>query len=256
MKIDRRSFLAGSGLLLAAGAGSVKAEGKSPALTSASPARRPSAGTPVVYTTAKDTDQRISPSGTLEFKQFGQPLETQTCVFVDPSKQFETFIGIGGALTDAAAETFTKLPPLRQQELIDAYFDPAKGIGYTLSRTNIHSCDFSSDSYTYVREGDTALASFNIAHDQQYRIPFIKRAIAATGNRLKIFASPWSPPPFMKTNNDMLHGGRLKRESYQPWARYFARFIKAYESAGVPIWGVTIQNEPMATQKWESCIFS
>ena len=256
MKIDRRSFLAGTGLLLTAGADSVKAQRKSsaPAATSLRP--QGPAGKAVVYTTAKDTDQRISPTKTVEFKQFGQPLETQTCVFVDPSKQFETFIGIGGALTDAAAETFAKLSPQKQQELIDAYFDPAKGIGYTLARTNIHSCDFSSDSYTYVREGDTALASFNIAHDQQYRIPFIKRAIAATGNRLKIFASPWSPPPFMKTNNDMLHGGRLKRESYQPWARYFARFIKAYESAGVPIWGVTIQNEPMATQKWESCIFS
>jgi len=216
----------------------------------------PARGQLRVYTTAKDTDQRISLTATLELKQFGQPLETQTCVFVDPSKQFETFIGVGGALTDAAAETFAKLPLQKQQELIDAYFDPNKGICYTLGRTNVHSCDFSSESYTYIREGDSSLGSFDIAHDQKYRIPFIRRAIAATGGRLKIFASPWSPPAFMKTNNEMLHGGRLKREFYQPWAKYFARFIKTYERAGVPIWGVTIQNEPMATQKWESCIFS
>jgi glucosylceramidase len=140
--------------------------------------------------------------------------------------------------------------------LIDAYFDPKKGIGYTLARTNIHSCDFSSESYTYVKEGDSALTSFNVEHDRRYRIPFIKRAIAATGGNLKIFGSPWSPPAFMKSNNDMLHGGKLKRESYQAWANYFAKFIKAYAREGVPIWGVTIQNEPMATQKWESCIFS
>ena len=256
MKMDRRSFLAGSALLVTAGAGFDQAQRKTPAAVDAVPVPKPSRGKIVVYTTAKDTDQRISPTGTLNFKPFGQPLETQTCVFVDPSKQFETFVGIGGALTDAVAETFAKLPPSKQQELIKAYFDPITGIGYTLARTNIHSCDFSSDSYTYIREGDAALTSFNITHDQQYRIPFIKRAIAATGQQLKIFASPWSPPAFMKTNNDMLHGGRLKREFYQPWANYFARFIKSYARAGVPIWGVTIQNEPMATQKWESCIFS
>ena len=116
-----------------------------------------------VYTTAKDTEYRLSPTGTLGFKQQSQPLETQTCVFIDPSKQFETFVGIGGALTDASAETFAALPPNRQQEFIDAYFDPKKGIGYTLARTNIHSCDFSSDSYTYVKEGDAALSSFDVA---------------------------------------------------------------------------------------------
>jgi glucosylceramidase len=60
----------------------------------------------------------------------------------------------------------------------------------------------------------------------------------------------------MKENNDMLHGGKLKPEFYQPWANYFAKFINAYEREGIPIWGLTIQNEPMATQKWESCIFS
>src|SRR6476646_4679423 len=128
MKIDRRDFLVGSGLLLTAGAVSSKAQRQTPASVAANGERKTS-----VYTTAKDTEYRLSPTGPLEFKQHGQPLETQTCVFVDPSKQFETFIGIGGALTDASAETFAKLPPNRQQELIDAYFDPAKGIGYTLA---------------------------------------------------------------------------------------------------------------------------
>jgi glucosylceramidase len=255
MKIDRRDFLVGSGLLLTAGAVSDNAQRKELGGRITADVNKADRKTSV-YTTAKDTEYRLSPTGTLEFKQHGQPLETQTCVFVDPSKQFEIFIGIGGALTDASAETYAKLPPAKQQELIDAYFDPAKGIGYTLARTNIHSCDFSSDSYTYVKEGDTALTSFNVGHDRRYRIPFIKRAIAATGNNLKIFGSPWSPPAFMKSNNDMLHGGKLKREFYQPWANYFAKFIKAYAAEGVPIWGVTIQNEPMATQKWESCIFT
>ena len=254
MKIDRREFLAGSGLLLALGTRS--AEGQRKLATDNAKPYSVKDRKISVYTTAKDTNHRLALTDTLSFRQMGQPMETQTCVFVDPSRKFETFIGIGGALTDASAETFAKLPRVKQQELLDAYFDPIKGIGYTLARTNIHSCDFSSQSYTYVTEGDAALRSFSVEHDKQFRIPFIKKAMAATGGALKIFGSPWSPPAFMKTNNDMLHGGKLKPESRQAWANYFAKFIKAYEREGVPIWGVTIQNEPMATQKWESCIFT
>jgi glucosylceramidase len=209
-----------------------------------------------VYTTADQTAHRISPTDTLSFKAVGQPKETQICVFVDPTRQFQDFLGIGGALTDASAETFALLPKDKQREFIRAYFDDKHGIGYKLARTNIHSCDFSSGSYTYVTEGDKQLKSFSLAHDKQYRIPFIKQALAATGGKLNIFASPWSPPAFMKDNNDMLHGGSLKPEFYQPWATYYAKFIKAYQNEGIPIWGVSIQNEPMATQRWESCIYS
>jgi glucosylceramidase len=210
----------------------------------------------IVYTTAEKTDYRLSATDTLTFKHLGQPLETQTCVFVDPSQTYQTLLGIGGALTDASAETFAKLPKDKQQEIMDAYFDAQKGIGYTFARTNIHSCDFSSGSYTYVAEGDKDLQSFSVAHDQQFRIPFIKRAMATAGGKLTIFASPWSPPAFMKDNNNMLHGGKLKPEFYQSWANYYTKFIKAYQKEGVPVWGITIQNEPMATQKWESCLYT
>ena len=118
-------------------------------------------------------------------------------------------------MTDASAETFAMLPKEKQREILNAYFDDRQGIGYKLARTNIHSCDFSSGSYTYVNEGDKELKSFSIEHDKQYRIPFIKQVLAATRGKLNIFASPWSPPAFMKDNNDMLHGGRLKPEFYR-----------------------------------------
>lgn len=210
----------------------------------------------IVYTTAEKTGYRLSSTDTLEFTHMGQPKETQPCVFIDPSKTFQTFIGIGGALTDASAETFAMLPKEKQKEILQAYYDPKKGIGYTLARTNIHSCDFSSGSYTYVADGDKELKTFSVAHDEQYRIPFIKQAIAAAGGKLTLFASPWSPPAWMKDNNDMLHGGKLKPEFYQSWANYYAKFIKAYAKEGIPVWGLTIQNEPMATQTWESCVFT
>ena len=212
--------------------------------------------TVTVYTTADSTTLRLSNTETLQFKDFGQPKETEPCIFVDPTKKFQTFIGIGGALTDASAETYAKLPKEKQAELMQALYDTKKGIGYTLARTNIHSCDFSSDSYTYVAEGDTALKSFNVEHDFQYRIPFIKQTIAAAGNKLTLFVSPWSPPAFMKSNGSMLHGGELKKEFYQSWANYYIKFIKTYEKEGIPVWGLTVQNEPMAVQTWESCNYT
>jgi glucosylceramidase len=209
-----------------------------------------------VYTTAKGTKHRLSKTATTAFKDFGQPLETQVCVFVDPTKTFQTFEGIGGAITDASAETWSKLPKEQQQEIIRAYFDPSQGIGYTLARTNIHSCDFSSGSYTYVAENDKDLNTFSIQHDEQFRIPMIKAAMTAAGGNFKLYASPWSPPAWMKTTKNMLRGGKLLPEYRQSWANYYVKFINAYEKAGVPIWGLSVQNEPMATQSWESCIFS
>lgn len=209
-----------------------------------------------VYTTAQNTDYRLTKTTTLQFKNFGQPLETQVCVFVDPSKTFQTIVGIGGAITDAAAETFAKLPFDKQQELMSAYYDFNDGIGYNLARTHIHSCDFSSHSYTYVDEPDVDLKSFSIQHDKKYRIPFIKRAAQVTGGKLTLVVSPWSPPAWMKTNASMLKGGSLLPQCRQIWANYICQFITSYEKVGVPIWGLTVQNEPMASQTWESCLFT
>ncbi|HSQ48050.1 MAG TPA: glycoside hydrolase family 30 beta sandwich domain-containing protein [Lutibacter sp.] len=212
--------------------------------------------TSLVYTSAHNTDLKLTLTDSVTFNAFKQPLETESAIMVDPGKEFQTFMGIGAALTDASAETFYKLSKENQDRFMEAYFSVDKGIGYTLARTIIHSCDFSSGSYTYIEEGDAELKTFNIEHDRKYRLPFTKLAIAAAGGKLTMYASPWSPPAFMKTNNNMLQGGKLKPEFYQPWANYYAKFIKAYEKEGIPIWGLTIQNEPMATQRWESCIYT
>ena len=248
-----RIWIAGSALLLLAACGQPGGQGDA----SAPPTPFSVDGKKVlVYTTADSSTLRLSPTDTLGFTDQPQPPETDVCVFVDPGHRFQTLLGIGGALTDAAAETFAKLPKDRQQELMTAYYDPVKGIGYTLGRTSIHSCDFSSASYTYVADGDSALKTFSIDHDRKYRIPLIRQAISVAGGKLTLFCSPWSPPAWMKTNGQMAHGGKLRPEYDQAWANYYARFIKAYEEAGIPIWGTTIQNEPMATQTWESCIYT
>ena len=210
-----------------------------------------------VYTTAENTDLRLTKtSDTTRFYRVGQPPETQVCIIVDPTHHFQTMLGIGGALTDASAETFAKLSAPVQKQLLTAYYDTVRGIGYTLGRTNIQSCDFSSGSYTYVSDGDKDLKSFSIDHDRQYRIPFIHQVIAAAGGRLTLYVSPWSPPAWMKDNHDMLHGGKLLPAFRQSWANFYIKFINAYEKEGIPVWGLTLQNEPLAKQTWESCNYT
>lgn len=215
----------------------------------------PNLGAAIVYTTAKDSDLRLTLTDTLTFVERTQPLETEKSIFVNPNKQFQSFLGIGGAITDASAEVFAKLSSENQQELLYAYFGEG-GLNYNIIRTSIHSADFGSGSHTYIEEGDKELKTFSIDKDRKYRIPMIKKALEIIGDKAVLYASPWSPPAFMKSNNNMLQGGKLLPEYYDTWAHYYVKFIKAYEAEGIPIWGVTIQNEPMATQRWESCIYT
>ncbi|WP_066224443.1 glycoside hydrolase family 30 protein [Formosa haliotis] len=209
-----------------------------------------------VYTTAEDSSMRLSKSKSLTFTKAVQPVETEISVFVEPNKKFQEFIGIGGAITDASAEVFATLSKAKQEELLNAYYDKDKGIGYTLLRTTIHSSDFGSGSHTYIEDGDADLKTFSIDQDKKLRIPMIKRATQVAGGTLMLYVSPWSPPAFMKSNKSMLKGGKLLPEFYQSWASYYAKFIKAYEAEGMPIWGLSVQNEPMATQTWESCLYT
>jgi glucosylceramidase len=201
-------------------------------LAAAAPAAPPARAS--VWVTARDTGDRLASKEPVAFEPLPQPDEAFPTIMVDPAKTFQEIEGFGGALTDAAAETFAKLPKERQRELLDAYFDPVKGIGYGLARTHINSCDFSSDSYAYAEPGDVELKTFSVAHDRRFRLPFIKAALATAKAPVKVYASPWSPPAWMKTNHDMLHGGKLEPEYRDAWARYYVRFVEEYEKEGPP----------------------
>ncbi|MCO6176011.1 glycosyl hydrolase [Flavobacterium sp. NRK F10] len=210
-----------------------------------------------VYTSANGTNLRLSKlNNQFTVKEVKQPLETQTCIFVNPNKEFQTFLGIGGAITDASAEVFAKLSPEKQQEFLNAYFSEKDGIGYSVLRTNMNSCDFSSASYTYVQDGDKDLNSFDISVDKRFKIPMLKKAMNLIGSKASFYISPWSPPAFMKDSNNMLRGGKLLPQYYQSWANYYVKYIDALQKEGLPVWGLTVQNEPMATQIWESCIYT
>jgi glucosylceramidase len=112
-------------------------------------------------------------------------------------------------------------------------------------------------NYTYDSiPGDSNLIHFSIQHENQWMIPVIKEAMTVPGATIKIFASPWSPCAWMKTNDNMLDGGSLLPAYANAWAMCYVKYIQQMTLSGVPIWGLTIQNEPEATQTWESCIYT
>lgn len=176
-------------------------------------------------------------------------------VNVYPERSYQEIKGFGGAFTEASGYNLTRLPEQVQEEVIGAYFGE-NGLRYNLCRTHINSCDFALGNYAYVEDAtDTKFQSFSIQRDEEYIIPMIKRAMLASGEEITILASPWSPPAFMKTNGEMNHGGKLKQEYYLAWAKYLARYVKEYAAAGIKISMLTVQNEPMAVQTWDSCIY-
>jgi glucosylceramidase len=208
-----------------------------------------------VVQTAQDTGDRLTPKEELVLQ--GDPVAAPHSVRVDASQSFQTIEGFGGAFTESAAVTFYKLPREKQAELLRAYFDPVQGHGYSLCRTHINSCDFSSGNYAYAEVAeDHDLRHFSVARDRQALLPLIHDAFQAAGGPLKLLASPWSPPAWMKTNGQMTRGGKLKPDCRQTWATYYCRYIREYEREGVPIWGISVQNEVEATQTWESCLYS
>lgn len=207
-----------------------------------------------VHCTAQHTPYRLTE---LAVPSLDMAHAEMASIFVDPGVRYQEIEGFGGAFTEAAALTFSKLPAERQAEVLAAYFDPLRGHGYTLGRTHINSCDFSLGNYAYAEvDGDVELRRFSLDRDRQALIPLLKAAQQAAGRPLKLLASPWSPPAWMKTNGDMCHGGQLKPEYRAAWAEYYCRYVRAYEQEGIPIWALSVQNEPEAVQTWESCLYS
>ncbi len=141
-----------------------------------------------------------------------------------------------------------------REQLLKAYFDPIDGIGYSMGRISINSCDFGLGTYDYVQPYDETLHSFDISRDQHI-IDMIKEATKIAQKDLQILASPWSPPFWMKDNLKAIKGGKLLKKYYALWAQYIIKFIQAYKNQGVLIDALTIQNEPAAKQRWESCLY-
>jgi glucosylceramidase len=205
-----------------------------------------------VFRTAEKTNEKIKHVETITLEK---GFSTQKpLVVLNPDKTYQTHIGFGGAFTESAAYTLSLLPEDKQNEIIHAYFSE-EGLNYNLGRTHIHSCDFALGNYTYVEEHDKELKTFDLSHEDKWVVPMIKKAMAYVP-ALKLLASPWSPPAWMKSNNNMNFGGKLLPEFYQPWANYYVKYFEEMKKRDIPFWAMTVQNEPAAVQTWDSCIYS
>ncbi|WP_410786798.1 discoidin domain-containing protein [Kribbella sp. C-35] len=174
----------------------------------------------------------------------------RTTITVDPRTTYQTMDGFGASITDSSASVLYRLSPADREQTLRKLFDPRQGIGVSFLRQPVGSSDFTAaaEHYTYddvpAGQTDFGLRNFSIAHDEEQVLPLLRRA-KQLNPALKVMATPWSPPAWMKTG-DSLVGGRLKDDPkvYDAYARYLVKFVQAYTRAGVPVDFLSIQNEP------------
>jgi glucosylceramidase len=180
--------------------------------------------------------------------QFGSVRAPSLTIRVEDSPRYQQIDGFGASLTDSSAWLLSnKLSDAQRKELLVELFHPTKGIGLSILRQPMGASDFALEDYSYddVPPGqkDPELKRFSIDHDRAYLIPILREALALNPN-LKIMASPWSAPGWMKTSDSLIKGTLLP-SSYAPLSQYFVKYVKAYEAAGIPIYAITMQNEPL-----------
>jgi glucosylceramidase len=171
---------------------------------------------------------------------------------LNPDKKYQSITGFGGAFTESTAHLLNRLSPAKRDSILEAYFGD-QGARYSLTRTHMNSCDFSLNNYSYAPiDGDSLLEHFSIEEDEADLIPIIQQAQKISSRGFKIVASPWTAPPWMKSNKDW-NGGKLLPEYYDTWALFFSKYYKAYAEKGIDIWAFTVENEPLGNdENWES----
>lgn len=165
---------------------------------------------------------------------------------VDEGTSYQEMIGFGAAMTDASAYLIQHKLGAQHDAILHELFGRNPGIGLSFMRVPMGASDFSTHDYSYddmpVGQTDPTLAHFSIGEDRVDKLPALKAALAINP-QLRLVASPWSPPGWMKTTGSLIKG-TLRPEFYDSFAQYFRKFIEGYTAEGVPIFAVTMQNEP------------
>ena len=206
-----------------------------------------------LYLSSMNNDNRLTK---INIKPLIKNKSSKRFIKIHKENLKQTVLGFGGSFTESSASIYHNLSQTKKDEIIEAYFGKT-GNNYSIGRTHINSCDFSLENYAHCETpGDIDLKNFSISRNKKDLIPFIKDALRITKNKFRIMASPWSPPAWMKTNDQMNEGGKLKEEYKRAWADYYCKFIEFYHKEEVPIWGISVQNEPEAKQTWDSCLYT
>lgn len=207
-----------------------------------------------VYSTTYENNTECCAENELDF--LPDDGEENQVVNLYPAMKYQTFEGFGGALTESAGYIFGQMNKDQQDEMLLQYFG-ADQMKYRMVRIPIDSCDFSLGHYEAVEDAeDKEFGGFQLERVEQNIFPLLDSAQKVYGDDLDIMLTPWSPPAYMKTNQDRNHGGRLKEEYKKIWAEYICRYIKEYRERGYKVKRISLQNEPKAVQSWDSCIYT
>ncbi|KAJ8005046.1 hypothetical protein DPEC_G00142580 [Dallia pectoralis] len=207
----------------------------------------PPRGQFVSFTTSKAGSRLHREQGWVQHSSTGAALR----LTVAPYQKYQRIRGFGGAMTDSAAINILSLSPGTQDQLLQQYFS-TQGIGYSVIRVPMASCDFSTRLYTYAdSRGDYDLANFTLApEDTKMKIPLLQRAQALSPRPLSLLASAWSSPAWLKTNDALTGKGSLKGKpggkEHKTWAKYYIRFLEEYAKHNLSFWAITTGNEPSA----------
>jgi glucosylceramidase len=191
-------------------------------------------------------DRRYVAAEPLAFKPVTQV--AADAIALDPGATRQEILGFGGALTDATCYVLSQLPNAERQAVMHDLFAPGE-MAMNVCRTCIGASDYSRTLYSFDEspEPDPELKKFSIDHDKAYILPVLRDA-RKVNPKLFLFSSPWSPPGWMKPNGSML-GGAMRKMNFEPYARYFLKFLEGYKAEGVSIDAVTVQNEADAEQE-------
>ena len=207
-----------------------------------------------IVTTAYDGEKAAVTEAAAVFCPDSGNRETEI-LNIYPRETFQRVLGFGGAFTEAAGAVYSRLTPEKQREFMDACFGPG-GLGYTLGRCHLDSCDFCLDNFSAdPYQDDEELARFSLERDARYVFPLLDAALERQSG-LRLMLSPWSPPAYMKSNGGKNGGGRLLPQYRERWAEYMCRYVSEYRRAGYPVCALSVQNEPNAVQPWDSCVYT
>ncbi|RXZ79108.1 glycosyl hydrolase [Paenibacillaceae bacterium] len=194
-----------------------------------------------------DQSQQLQRQNEIEIADFPSVQEVTDRIQVDGRTKYQEMDGFGASFTDASAYlVYRVLDDEAREQVMKRLFDPVEGIGISFVRQVMGASDYTTRIYSYNDlpdgEEDFELTHFSIDHDREYIIPAVLDALRINP-AIKVMASPWSAPGWMKTTGHMIKG-KLRRECYSVYAQYFVKFVQAYEEAGIPIYAVSVQNEP------------
>lgn len=246
----RREFLKRSGWTLAAGAVSAVVADTAWAGSSSVPGG--GAGEAAVWVTAGARRFDKAPAVAWA-KARGAAKEA---IVIEPDKKYQEILGFGAAFTDASCYMFNQLGADAREQILRKMFHSSE-MGLSVCRICIGSSDYATKAYSYDEgDPDPELTRFSIEHDREYILPILRQARSINPD-LFLFASPWSPPGWMKAGGSML-GGSMRKKYLPNYAQYFVKFLQAYAADGVPVQAVTPQNEVDTDQdgRMPACIWA